>query len=530
MSVLIVTNSSIPASLADAQTYCALRGLPVNIVQIAFGTTSAATISEAGMANGTYAVTGAFLNGSASSAYNSLSAYAACGQVMAALSLSCVLFSTYTPVQFATSDGSFAIPALVAAYASADQGQNYFSDGWGWGRLGAPRQNPANAYGWEWENEQTTRSGARVFDVCVPQAIAAEQQNNYGKPVMASTGVAGGTGTVGVSILGDAYGFTTAWYQSYMAEIRQTFSSTLDMQVDYPFDTNAADDWYRGSAPRPCSVFAFCAPFSLQATVPASGLVAGSQPYSDSYTVLPGGWSCHWYSWQIFFALDFLRNGGAAAVTTVYEPTAAGIRNPREFLTALRTGISMARAMSYPMSASPVSGLTFPAYQMPMGDPLYRPYAVGDDYVHRALQILNAVSNAIAVRTDLDAVVLPNRLLTLSEQDQELPAVCPRIAEDNALTDRGVTNLSFIDSQLTIVIALYARASTEAELVLELMRLRSVVHRGVMADRTFGLPFVVGALYLGAAEPELDASGAMLAGRVDCSFAVEYRMNVTDPD
>jgi hypothetical protein len=150
--------------------------------------------------------------------------------------------------------------------------------------------------------------------------------------------------------------------------------------------------------------------------------------------------------------------------------------------------------------------------------------------VHRALQVLNALAAALIARTDLAAAVLPNRAVSLSEDDQELPAVCPRIAADDALNDRGVTNLSFIDSQLTIVVGLYARASTEADLVLELMRLRSAVHRGVMADQTFGLSFVVGTLYLGAAEPELDASGAMLAGRVDCSFAVEYRMNVTDPD
>jgi hypothetical protein len=150
--------------------------------------------------------------------------------------------------------------------------------------------------------------------------------------------------------------------------------------------------------------------------------------------------------------------------------------------------------------------------------------------MHRALEVLNAAAAVVQAQTDLGAAVFPHRILTLSEKDQELPAVCPRIGADDPLTDRGVANLSFIDSQITITFGLYARASSEPELMAELMRLRAVVHRALMADQTLGLPFVMGVLYLGAAEPELDAAGSLIAGRVDASFAVEYRMNLTDPE
>lgn len=146
--------------------------------------------------------------------------------------------------------------------------------------------------------------------------------------------------------------------------------------------------------------------------------------------------------------------------------------------------------------------------------------------MHRALEVLNAAAAAVQARTDLDAAVLPHRVLTLSEEDQELPAVCLRIGEDEAVGDGGFANLVTIDSRLAVTVGLYAKASTESELMAELMRLREAVELSFFADQTLGLPFVMSTFYVGCAAPEVDVAGALLAGRIDCQFAVEYRTTI----
>lgn len=150
--------------------------------------------------------------------------------------------------------------------------------------------------------------------------------------------------------------------------------------------------------------------------------------------------------------------------------------------------------------------------------------------MHRAEQILEAVVSAIESQADRGAAVVPHLALTLSEDDQELPAVAVRLGSDDPVSELGTSNLAYIDSVLQIRCTVYARHVDQAEEARELMRLRSVVHRALMADQTLGLDFVMGVRYGGASEPERDAAGGQIAGRMDCLFGVLYRMNLTDPE
>jgi hypothetical protein len=145
---------------------------------------------------------------------------------------------------------------------------------------------------------------------------------------------------------------------------------------------------------------------------------------------------------------------------------------------------------------------------------------------HRAEQIIQAAAAAIASQTDVGAAVLPHRTLSLSQDDQELPAICVRQGPDEPLQQ----NLAVIDSELTLKLSVYASASTEPELMAELSRLRAVVHRALLGDPTLGLTFVLGATYGGADRPEIDGGASRLAGQQDSTFAVQYRMNFTDPE
>ncbi len=57
-------------------------------------------------------------------------------------------------------------------------------------------------------------------------------------------------------------------------------------------------------------------------------LAPGTHPYSNNYVVRPGGWSCHWYSYQWSWSMDFLFNGGSAAVITVRRALAGWHSGP----------------------------------------------------------------------------------------------------------------------------------------------------------------------------------------------------------
>ncbi len=151
--------------------------------------------------------------------------------------------------------------------------------------------------------------------------------------------------------------------------------------------------------------------------------------------------------------------------------------------------------------------------------------------MHRAEQIIQAATTAIAGQSDVAAAVFAHRTLSLSAADQELPAICVNDGPDQPTAENGYSNLAFVDSSLRLDISIYAQGDTQQDVATELYRLRSVVHRALLADpRTLGLSFVMGIAYGGADKPDYPPDGAPLAGSMDVSYSVMYRMDLTSPE
>jgi hypothetical protein len=151
--------------------------------------------------------------------------------------------------------------------------------------------------------------------------------------------------------------------------------------------------------------------------------------------------------------------------------------------------------------------------------------------MHREEQIIQAAKAAIEAQSVLAAAVFTHRTLTLSADDQELPAVVVNNGADAPPDGDGVTNLAFIDSVLELQISLAAQGDTQQEIASELDRLRVAVHKALMtAPRTLGLSFVMGIRYGGAEAPEYSTTGSPLAGKRACAFSFHYRMDIDDPE
>jgi hypothetical protein len=151
--------------------------------------------------------------------------------------------------------------------------------------------------------------------------------------------------------------------------------------------------------------------------------------------------------------------------------------------------------------------------------------------MHREEQVLQAAKSAIEAHADIAAAVFAHQTLTLSAEDQELPAVCVNKGPDTPDSEFGVSNMAFIDSVCELSFTLYAQGQTQADVDLELDRLRVVVHKALMASpRDLGLAFVMGIRYGGAEAQEYSTAGSPLAGKRVCSFSFHYRMDIDDPE
>jgi hypothetical protein len=148
---------------------------------------------------------------------------------------------------------------------------------------------------------------------------------------------------------------------------------------------------------------------------------------------------------------------------------------------------------------------------------------------HRLQSIVDAAVAAIAARPALGASVYRHRRNSLSSDDMELPAVSVSFGEDSALSDFGVTNLSFLDSGVVLTALAVASASTEQDLVEELLRLRREIHIALMTDVTLGLGYVMACYYHGASDPTISSAGERFSGALDTRWRVDYRTSLTDP-
>lgn len=153
--------------------------------------------------------------------------------------------------------------------------------------------------------------------------------------------------------------------------------------------------------------------------------------------------------------------------------------------------------------------------------------------MHRAEQIIDATVSALQARASSLQVpaanVFAHRTLSLDDDQGELPAITVNFGEDDPDSELGSDNLAFIDSALSISIVGYAIDPDETVVRRALLNQRRYIHAALMADQTLGLSFVIGTRYGGAAAPEIDSSGELVAGSLESRWAVHYRMNITDP-
>jgi hypothetical protein len=145
---------------------------------------------------------------------------------------------------------------------------------------------------------------------------------------------------------------------------------------------------------------------------------------------------------------------------------------------------------------------------------------------HRILQIVDRVADLHTADT---AKIYKNRRQSLSAREQELPATSIDIGEDSPIDADGASNLSFLDSVLTLAVTHRDQSGSEEELIEALIRMRTETHVALMADRSLGLDFVIDTQYAGALEPELDEPNDGFAGSLTSIWRVHYRMNITDP-
>lgn len=154
---------------------------------------------------------------------------------------------------------------------------------------------------------------------------------------------------------------------------------------------------------------------------------------------------------------------------------------------------------------------------------------------HRAEQVVDAARSTLQAHALLAGIkdsIYKHRILSLSDQDQEMPAISVTLGEDAVLDEDGASNFTFFDSLqlLTFRIIVQGVAGDEEEHVITALQdLRRAIHVALMANDTLGLAFVISTRYGGADAPVLDGTGELLCGMLDCRWAVHYRMNQADP-
>jgi len=150
--------------------------------------------------------------------------------------------------------------------------------------------------------------------------------------------------------------------------------------------------------------------------------------------------------------------------------------------------------------------------------------------MHRALQIVNAIVTEHVTAGAWGNRVYKARALSLSGVEGELPALLVFMRPDEAMSEQGNTNMAFIDSLLGVSIVLIDQADTETALVDALLSYRAASHVAMMTDQFHGLAFVSGQRYQGAEAPLIDPQGQLLIGRLETRWAIDYRMNYSDPN
>lgn len=144
---------------------------------------------------------------------------------------------------------------------------------------------------------------------------------------------------------------------------------------------------------------------------------------------------------------------------------------------------------------------------------------------HRVQQILDAVAAALRANLSLRAHVDVHRVLSLSEADDELPALTVNCGAD---TPDDSAHLDDFGSSLDVVLTAYCTGDSQTEVLEQLLELRRQSHIAMRTDMTFGLSFVWENSY-GGAEPPLIQKADRIVGALTSRWAVRYLMNQSDP-
>ncbi len=151
---------------------------------------------------------------------------------------------------------------------------------------------------------------------------------------------------------------------------------------------------------------------------------------------------------------------------------------------------------------------------------------------HRALQIVQQLKTLHQASANFALVsIFRDREEMLDQAAEHLPAINITLGPDVPREEEGQSNMAFYDSELEVVVTLFAGAADSDTLVDELMELRrtSAIILWNGGDPSLGLAFVSLPVYGGAAAPDLSDRGKRLVGRLDTRWTIKYRMNQSDP-
>lgn len=144
-------------------------------------------------------------------------------------------------------------------------------------------------------------------------------------------------------------------------------------------------------------------------------------------------------------------------------------------------------------------------------------------------QVLDAiVAQLKAANTDAGQNVYRGRVLSLSEFDDELPALLVSMAEDLPLQHAQLSNVKYLDMRATVIVKAVVKEHTTT-LDAALLKLRAQVHAAMMAAPQLGLSTVIFTWPSGQQAPDLTAEGDEETGALPLIWLVQYRTNLTDP-
>jgi hypothetical protein len=395
--VLIVTNSDIPQSHADAVTYAGLRGLTFRELAANLGTINGECFPLA-LIDTNYPLFGGGggpLVSCQTAPYIGQSLMAAVSDYITNHNIECVLVSTYTPMMF----WNLSSPSGAFFPLSAYLGSSYFYVTIGSGadpamispqRIASLTSLPSNP--------QTPNDAAayiisglnrsQVFPAAVPhgrlgfpalttdtvplseiplradggsvlingttQALLSEQNNNLDKAHWSSQSTGG-------SFFGNTLYSQTLWSRLQALNI----PNRLDLG-DESDPSSLGYAFVHGQAP----ANALWSAMLLNSLNPESAPYDYSgRPFDTDYTLVPGAFGTAWYSFPTAFAGSLAWNGGSGGISTVGEPLASNIpfaHCMNELLIKQQACLALANFWSAPFN--PMGATAFI-------DPLYSPYA-----------------------------------------------------------------------------------------------------------------------------------------------------------